>query len=117
MFAGQLDREVTFLRRETTQDPTYGTALEGDWVPVATVWAQVQDMVPSRGERMVEGVSFAARPCRIRIRYREDISSDLRLTIDGRAGAHRIVTQPAELGRREGLELLAEQLTTEGQEP
>lgn len=117
MDASDLDRRVTFLQRATSQDATYGTRVEGNWAPFDTVYAQVQDMLPSKGERIAEGVSAANRPCRVRIRHRDDITSAMRLSVEGRPGTWRIVTQPAEIGRREWLELVAEQLTTEGQEP
>lgn len=114
MDAGTLDRRVTILTRAETVDQTYGTQTV-TWTPLATVWANVRDMVPSRGERLADGVEIANRPCRVRMRYRADVTSAMRLQIGGRQ--LRIITQPAELGRREGLELIAEELTTEGQEP
>lgn len=114
MDAGTLDRRVTILARSETIDPVYGTKAVS-WSELATVWANVKDMIPSRGERLADGVEIANRPCRVRMRYRSDITSAMRLQIGGRQ--LRIITQPAELGRREGLELLAEELTTEGQEP
>lgn len=114
MDAGTLDRRVTILTRAETVDPTYGTQTV-TWTPLATVWANVRDMVPSRGERLADGVEIANRPCRVRMRYRADVTSAMRLQIGSRQ--LRIITQPAELGRREGIELIAEELTTEGQEP
>lgn len=114
MDAGKLDRRVTILARSDTQDAIYGTQ-SVTWTPLATVWAEVRDMIPSRGERLADGVEIANRPCRVRMRYRSGITSGMRLQVEGRE--LRIITQPAELGRREGLELIAEELTTEGQEP
>lgn len=114
MDAGTLDRRVTILTRVEAQDATYGTKAV-TWTPLATVWANVRDMIPSRGERLADGVEIANRPCRVRMRYRSDVTSAMRLQIGARQ--LRIITQPAELGRREGLELIAEELTTEGQEP
>lgn len=112
--AGDLDRRIKIQSRSVTQDPVYGTSVE-TWADFATVWANVQDMLPSRGEKIAEGVAVARRPCRIRIRYRSDVTSDMRIKIGERV--LRIVTMPAELGRREGLEFIAEELTTGGQEP
>lgn len=114
MLAGKLDRRVTILQRAETQDPNYGT-ISVEWVPLATVWAEVQDMIPSRAERMAEGISIARRPCRVRMRYRSDVDSTMRLSVEGRD--MRLIAGPAELGRREGLEFVAEELTSEGQEP
>lgn len=114
MYAGKLDRRVTIQQRTETQDTTYGT-ISVAWTTLATVWAEVQDMIPSRAERMAEGVSIARRPCRVRMRYRSDVDSTMRLSVDGRQ--MRIIAGPAELGRRDGIELVCESLTTEGQEP
>lgn len=114
MDAGTLDRRVTILTRTEAVDPVYGTKAV-TWTPLATVWANVRDMIPSRGERLADGVEIANRPCRVRMRYRSDVTSAMRLEYQGRQ--LRIITQPAELGRRDGLELIAEELTTEGQEP
>jgi len=113
MLAGKLDRRATILQRAEAQDATYGT-IAVTWQTLATVWAEVQDMIPSRAERMAEGVSIARRPCRVRMRYRADVDSTMRLSVDGRE--MRIIAGPAELGRREGIELVCESLTTEGQE-
>ena len=114
MDAGKLDRRVTIQYRAEAQDPIYGTP-QISWHTLATVWAEVQDMIPSRGERIAEGVSIARRPCRVRMRYRSDVTIDMRLLYGERT--LRIVSMPAELGRREGLELVCEELTTSGQEP
>lgn len=114
MEAGRLNRLVTILHREETQDPTYGT-MSVEWVALATAWAEVQDMLPSRAERIAEGVDIARRPARVRMRYRTDVDMTMRLTVDGRT--LRIVAGPTEIGFHEGIELIAEELTTAGQEP
>ena len=114
MDAGKLDRRITIMQRSTTQESVYGTQSVA-WVPLATVWADVQDMLPSRAERVAEGVNIAMRPCRVRIRYRDDVTAAMRMTYAGRT--YQILSQPAELEGREGLEFTAEQLSTQGQEP
>lgn len=114
MKAGRLDRRITILSKTTTLEPPYNTPLE-TWSDLATVWAEVQDMLPSRAERIADGINIARRPARIRMRFRTDIDSTMRIDLDGRQ--MRIVAGPIELGRREGLEMIAEELSTEGQEP
>lgn len=115
MRAGALDRRVRIEQRQETNDPVFGTVVV-TWAELATVWAEVRDMIPSRGERVAEGLSIARRPCRVRMRWRDDVNSTMRLVMeDGRT--LRIVGGPAELGRAEGIELVCEELTTEGQEP
>lgn len=112
--AGDLDREITFESRQASQESVYGTQTV-TWATVATVWAQVRDILPSRAEQVVDLVSMARHPSRIRIRWRDDLTSDMRIDYEGRK--LRIVAGPAELGRREGLEFIAEELSTEGTVP
>lgn len=112
--AGDLDRRITFQARTETTDPVYGTKTY-TWADVATVWAQVQDVLPSRAESVEDGVSLQRRPCRIRTRYRADIDGTMRVIHGTRT--MRIISGPAELGRRKGLELMCEDWSTEGQEP
>lgn len=114
ILAGQLDRRITIERRTSVQDPVYGTGTL-TWETLATVWAQVRDILPSRAEEVADNVSMSRRPARIRIRYRDDITSDMRIDYGGRK--LRIVSGPAELGRREGIEMIAEELSTEGDAP
>lgn len=114
MIAGTLDRRITFEERQTTQDATYGTQTV-TWGDVVTVWAQVQDFLPSRAEGVESNISMARRPCRVRIRWRDDLTSDMRIDFNGRK--LRIIAGPSELGRRDGLEFVAEELTTEGTAP
>lgn len=113
--AGDLDRKIMLLKRTDVQEQAYGT-VTSTWEPLTALPlpAQVRDYLPSRGERVAEGINIAARPARIRIRYREDVTSDMRVVFNGRN--LRIVAGPVELGRREGLEFVAEELSTEGQE-
>ena len=113
MRAGRLDRRVTFLTRTIGQDDNGRPVVT--WDPHVTVWAEVRDLSLTRGERIAEAINVANRPCRIRIRYRTDITIDMRVTVDGRE--LRLVTMPGEIGRREGLEFVAEELTTEGEAP
>ena len=114
MRAGDLDRRVTILARTSAQESVYGTD-EAAWDPVATVWAQVQDVLPSRADRAAEEITLSHRPARVRMRWRDDVTQANRLEIDG--VPMRIVAGPAMLGRREGLEIMVEQLSTEGAQP
>lgn len=115
-------RWVEIQERETTQDPIYGTTVEGDWTTVKTVKAEVQDMLPSRGERIADGINIANRPARIRFRFRDGVTSVMRLNVKGRGSAEadrvmRIVSGPAELGFRDRVECVAEELSSSGHEP
>lgn len=110
---GKLNTFVEIQGRATTQDAVYRTSVES-WSTIASVWAEVQDMLPSRGERVAEGINIARRPARVRMYYRDDVHSGMRMKIGSRL--LKIVAGPAELGFREGIELLAEEQTTEGQD-
>lgn len=107
---GTLDRFLTIER------PVPDTALDGagsgTWEPVAEVWASVQDALPSRAERLADGINVAARPARVRMHYRDDVDSSMRFVLDGRI--MQIVSGPAELGRREGLEFMVEDYSLAG---
>lgn len=115
MRAGDLDRKVTILvRSNDSRDSLYNTRTDS-WSELATVPAQVQDWLPSRADRLAGDIAITRQPKRVRIRWRDDVSQANRLRIDGKE--MRIVAGPAMLGRREGLEIMVEALSTEGKEP
>lgn len=114
MDAGRLNRRVTILRRTDVQDADYGTQ-EAVWTALASVWAEVQDILPSRSEGAENGIDIARRPARVRMRYRDDVNTTMRLQYGSRV--MRIISGPAEIGFREGIEIVVEELTTGGQEP
>ncbi|CAD7335310.1 head-tail adaptor protein [Sphingomonadales bacterium 56] len=109
---GTLDRRIRIERRIVSQEAVYGTG-GTSWDLHAEVWAQVRDVLPSRAERLDDNISILRRPARIRMRYRDDVTSDMRVKINGRT--MRIVAGPAELGRREGIELMVEEVSTDGE--
>ena len=111
---GSLDRRVTILQRINIRFERTGTD-KASWVPLATVWANVQDVLPSRADRFAEVVDIARRPCRVRIRWRTDVKDTMLIVI--RDVEYRIISGPVELGRRLGLEMLVEEYSTEGQRP
>jgi SPP1 family predicted phage head-tail adaptor len=112
--AGKLDKRVTILARVVTKDPTYGTDVV-TWEPAATVWAEVQDVLPSRAERVTAEIAIAERPARMRMRWRDDVTQANRVGIGGRT--MKIVAGPAMIGRRQWLEIMIEEISTEGQQP
>ena len=105
-----LDRTITFQR--PVADTNFDGAGSGTWEDVATVRANVQDVLPSRGEKMAEVVNIANRPARIRMRFMPGITADMRIIYGDRT--MQIVSGPAELGRHEGLELMAQNYSTSG---
>lgn len=106
-----LDRRISIERRSVTQESTYNTDVV-TWVLVATVYAEVRDVPPSRSEAVRQGIAQARNQVRIRIRYRSDLDSSMRIRFGDRT--LQIVGGPAELGRREWTELVAEEISTDG---
>lgn len=104
----------------------FDDAGSGTWELVAEVSAEVQDMLPSRGERLADGINVASRPARVRIRYRTDLAASMRVLVgrrlrDGDGNSYwqtdrvaEIVTVPAELGWRERLEFMIEDYSSAG---
>jgi len=112
--ASRLDTRIRIERKVVTPDPLYGTETVA-WLEFATVWAEVQDVLPSRAERLADSIVIANRPARIRMRHLAGIAPDMRVIIGTRT--LQIVSGPAEIGRREGTELIVEQHSSEGAAP
>lgn len=118
--AGDRDTQITFQSATTTQDATYRTDSKA-WANLATnptEWAQVQDMLPSRGENIAEGIDVTRKPCRVRTLYRSDITAQMRVVIA--SVVHEIISGPVVLGspaRPEGLELICAKLSSQGETP
>lgn len=122
--AGDLDRRIRI--EQPVPDEALDGAGSGSWQVVCEVAAQVRDMLPSRGEKMAEGLNVATRPARVRMRYRAGIAGNMRVLVgrnvkgvDGEPvwqtdRVAQIVTVPAEIGRREGLEFMVEDYSTAG---
>jgi head-tail adaptor len=103
-------------------DDDFDGAGSGSWQPVGLEWVGIVDALPSRSERLAEGINVTARPARIRMRYRDGVTTAMRLVLlrwDGTVwiAADRImqiVSGPAVLGRREGLEFMVQDYTSAG---
>lgn len=116
MRASYLKHRVTLLAKSVTLDPSYGTEVVS-WTSFASrIPAHVQDVLPSRSESTRNGTKIATRPSRVRIRYLAGVSSDMRLVVHGAAGDRtlQIMSGPAELGQREGWEMMAEEFSIMG---
>ncbi|WP_257215186.1 head-tail adaptor protein [Sphingomonas sp. R-74633] len=62
-------------------DDSFDGAGSGGWALVAEVAAEVIDALPSRAEKLSEGINIASRPSRVRIRRRKDITASMRVLI------------------------------------
>ncbi|KKC27337.1 hypothetical protein WP12_03935 [Sphingomonas sp. SRS2] len=88
---------------------------KGTWATIDTVWASVKDVLPSRAEKTGDTIDIAKRPARVRMDYREDITSAHRFKLGARI--MEIVAGPAEIGHREGMEFMVVEYTTKGEAP
>lgn len=93
-------------------DESFAGAGSGEWAFVDEVWAEVQDGLPSRGERLAAGINVASRPARVRMRFRDDVTPDMRFVMGARV--MQIVAGPAEIGRRDAVEFMVEDYSTAG---
>ena len=99
------------VERKVADDSFDGAGAEV-WAPVRKVWAEVQDVLPSRGERQDGGFTTVTGRSRVRMDYRTDITADIRFI--GRGRTMQIVSGPAELGNRDGIEFMVEDYNPAG---
>ncbi len=103
---------ITFQQRTRAQEGVFGTTVADGWADAFTTMGEVRDILAGQTERYGDTIDIAKRPCRITVLFREDITSDMRVLAGGRT--MDIVKGPAEIGRREGLELICEDYSTQG---
>lgn len=121
MRAGRMDQQIVIEKPVAAQDGTYGASVP-TWAPLVPVvgsptegqpfWAEVQDVLPSRSEAVRQGLSQARGLVRIRMRYRSDIDSTMRVRVGSRL--LQIVAGPTEMGRQEAIEIVCEEYSTTG---
>ncbi|PZO77075.1 MAG: head-tail adaptor protein [Sphingomonas taxi] len=118
--ARKLDRRILIQR--PIPDESFDGAGSGQWGDIDAVWASVEDALPSRGERLADGINVASRPARVRMRYRDDVTAAMRFVLLRKVGEvwepsgriMQIIAGPAELGRRDGLEFMVEEYSLAG---
>lgn len=106
-----LNKRCRIEQKTTTTDDDYGTEVI-TWALLAVCWCESQDVLPSRSESVKNGLAVAANQTRIRLRYRTDIDSSMRLNIDGTT--YQIIAGPAELGKHQYIELMVEKYSSNG---
>jgi SPP1 family predicted phage head-tail adaptor len=100
--AGKLDRRVTVQERTVVRDEAGGETVT--WVARATVWASRRDYSNvSAREQVLANQLTPVSQVTFRIRHRSDVELTDRLVHDGVAYD---IQHIAEVGRREGLDLL-----------
>jgi len=101
MEAGPMDRRIT-IQQNTGQIDDYGQEIP-QWSDLDEIWSQV---VPLRGnERYAAQQPGALSAMKFAIRYRSDVTEQMRILYDGR---YYDITYIEELGRQDGLMLHAE---------
>ena len=112
---GKRDDFITVESKVVVQDPDYGTETV-TWGTFAQMWAEVQDVLPSRSEKLDDSISIARQPARVRVDYYDGqgITSAMRIRIEGREGEYQIIAGPAEKGSRQELEFMVERYSTQG---
>lgn len=105
MRAGQLDRVIALQQMVAALDDA-GTPTES-WTDFATIRAQ---KVEASTEEYLRGYGETDATVMIfRVRWLDDVNTDMRVVFDGRAFNIR---ETKELGRRQGLEIRCEQVRT-----
>jgi SPP1 family predicted phage head-tail adaptor len=98
--AGKLDRRIA-LRVATQGADDFGSPVE-TWADLAVVWAEKRDL---RGREFYQANADNAEIETVfRIRWRSDVSPLNRIAYDGR---DYDIVSVAEIGRRDGLEIMA----------
>jgi head-tail adaptor len=88
----------------------------GSWEPVGgPIFASVVAVLPSRGEHLADGINLSTRPARVRMRFRTDITADMRFVMTKPfRRVMQIVAGPAEVGVREEVEFMVEDYSVAG---
>ena len=112
MNLGPLNTRCRIERKVVSQDADYGTEVIA-WALLGVAWCNVQDEFPSKSEAVKNGLAIATNRTRVRLRFRSDIDSSMRLVINRPAPQiYQIVSGPAELGNKEGIELFCERYSS-----
>ena len=112
----RLNEQVTIEQPPVAQDPDWGGPVEGadDWPVVAErVWANTQDVLPSRGESTINGLVNAVTRTRLRIQVDDRITSKMRVILHDKGDRlMQIVAGPALLDDRRHMEFMLESFTS-----
>jgi head-tail adaptor len=125
MRAGALNRMIVIEYPSEATESGYGTKMVA-WLPLDVksgspteeqpISAEVQDALPSRSESVRQGLAVARNQTRIRMRWRNDLTSKMRIKVLGDTNVYyQIVGGPAEIGsRKDGIEIVCEKYSSGG---
>lgn len=107
MRIGKLDRYVLVEQKSVTNDPDYGSEVV-TWVLHKAAWASILDVTTKMQESTNSDLRQLKQPTRVQMRYDPTIDVTMRLVVVDTGRILNIVSQPAEIGRREAIEFMAE---------
>lgn len=104
-----LDRRCRIEYPVKTKDPVHGSVVTS-WALKSVVWCSIQDVLPSRSEAVKNGVAIGAKQSRLRVRYRTDLDSSMRVILDG--NIYQIISDFSEFGKKQYSEAMIERYTS-----
>ena len=112
--ASRYNRRIQIER--PVADTTFDGAGSGAWEPVGSpIAASVVDTLPSRSEKLADGINIATRPARVRMRFRTDLDASMRFVMTKPfPRVMQIIAGPAEVGVREEVEFMVEDYSSAG---
>ncbi len=114
MNLGPLDRRIRVEQCTVGKDATYGAPTQ-TWSTFATLWASIEEDAGADDERSDKGLRIATRKARVTTRYVAGLTSAMRVVyLDRDNRVMQILSQPAELGRKDGLTFRVADFTTSG---
>jgi head-tail adaptor len=122
MHAGLLNCQISIEHKQVVQDLTFGTEII-TWISIlmlpgspsipVRLFANVFDLPPSRSEAVRNGLETARNQTRFTIRYRTGVDSSMRIVLHEETDRiFNIVGGPAQIGRRQWLELVGEEYSS-----
>lgn len=109
MRSGRLNRICQIQFKSVEIDPDFKTEIE-HWLKKATVWCEKVDSLPSRSEAVKNGLDVNTNQSRIRIPFRTDIDTTMRMIIEGHT--YQIVAGPSEIGHKDLTEFVVERYSS-----
>lgn len=106
--AGDLRHRVAILQKQINTDTDADGYPTEEWVAVTTVWAEVK---PIAGQEYFAAAAVQAEhQVRFTMRYRKDITPDMRLQYDGQEYEIKAILDLG--GRRTWLQVMGEVITS-----
>jgi head-tail adaptor len=114
MHIGRLDRQIKIDSPTVQESEDYGAGGGSApvWSEFLTCFANVKDILAGSKEATNQEIRLTKRPVRVQMRYVDGITTGMRVTMLDRGRVLQIVTPPAEIGRKEGIEFMCEEFSS-----